>query len=67
MSAPCSSGIARRLQIRVFRFFTIFEVKRLWVACDRVLGTDSKIEKKIEMTSFRGAGRTLSFFSGGFP
>ena len=39
----------------------------LGIACDGVLGTDSKIEKKIEITSFRAAGRALSCFLGNLP
>ena len=46
-----------------FVFSPFLKLKMLGVACDRVLGTDSKIE----MTSFRGAGRALSFFRGDFP
>ena len=39
----------------------------LGVACVRVLGIDSKIEKKkIEMTSFRGSRPRFKLFSGGF-
>ena len=38
----------------------------LEIACDGVLGTDSKYEKN-RMTSFRGAGRALIFFRDDFP
>ena len=50
-----------------FVFSPFLKLKMLGVACNRVLGIDSKIEKKIEMTSFRGAGRALSFFREDFP
>ena len=49
-----------------FVFSPFLKLKMLGVACDRVLGTDSKIEKKIEMTSCRGGRPRFKLFSGDF-
>ena len=46
-----------------FVFSPFLKLKMLGVACDKVLGTDSKIE----MTSFRGGRPRFKLFSGGFP
>ena len=54
-------------RIGCFVFSPFLKLKMLGVACDRVLGTDSKISKKIEMTSFRTGRPRFKLFSGGFP
>ena len=52
--------------IGCFVFSPFLKLKMLGVACDGVLGTDSKCKKKIKTTSFTGRPR-LKFFLGDFP
>ena len=64
---PNAFDMQYALNLGCFVFSPSLKLKMLGVACDGVLGTDSKHEKKIKMTPFRGGRPRLKLFSGGFP